>query len=226
MAASPNAVQDRQKELEQFLDRRHPVYGTLRPHWDFLEATYEGGRQWFNDNIFQYLKEGDREFYDRLDRAYRFNHTREVVDLVGKYLFKMEITRNNAEAPDSVKRFWKRATLNKASMTDFMKRVANRSSVFGRVYIVVDSTRNENVRTKADEKKVDARVYAYIVTPQNVLDMSRDDFGELNWILMHEVGRDDKDPISSSGKLIDRYRLWTRTASFLFEVKVLRARRR
>jgi hypothetical protein len=211
--------QERQKQLERFIARRHPMYDALQSHWDFLEDTYEGGRSWFASNIFRYIKEGENEFEDRLARAYRFNHTREVVDLVNKYLFKMEITRNVAEVPPSVKRFWKNATLANADISDFMKRVSNRAGVFGRCWILVDSTNDGAVRTKAEEKKRKIRTYAYIVAPQDALDMSYDEFGELNWILVREIGRDDQDPMNSSGRLIERFRLWTREFSQLFEIK-------
>lgn len=223
--ASPAA--DRQKQLKEFIERRHPEYSGMAPHWEFLEETYEGGRCWFPGNIFKYIKEGKKEYFDRVKRAYRFNHTREVVDLVVKYLFKMEITRNLVDAPASVKKFWQAATMNKASIADFAKRIANRASVFGRSWIVIDRTANtaltateSGVVSVADEKKSNARTYAYIVEPYNVCDMGYDELGELNWILIHEVVRDDEDPILASGKLKDRYRLWSRTDSRVFEVDV------
>jgi hypothetical protein len=96
--ASTTADQDQQ--LRAFIKRRHPMFEAMRAHWCFLKETYEGGRSWFSQHIFKYLKEGDKEFAERKERAYRFNHTREVVDLVDKYLFKVEITRNEDDAPD------------------------------------------------------------------------------------------------------------------------------
>src|SRR5260370_23471174 len=197
-----------QKQLQGFIARRHPVYDDMDWHWNFLEATYEGGWAWFKENLHKYVKEGDMEFKDRLKRAYRFNNTREVVDLLDKYVFKMEIKRN-ADAPQYLKDFWKRSTLNESPITDYMKRVSNRASTFGRIWIVVDSnkTPGADVKTVADAKQADARVYSYIVKPQHALDMSYDELGKLQWILIYETARDDKDPMSSSGKLIARYRL-------------------
>lgn len=210
---------ERQKELKEFIKRRHPLFEAMEAHWLFLEQTYEGGRDWFSSNIFKYLKEGEVEYSDRVGRAYRFNHTREVVDLVDKYLFKMEIHRDVSRAPDSVKRFWQSSTLNELSIKDFMKRVSNRASVLGRPWIVVDNDKANDAVTVADEKKNGARTYAYIVPAQHALDMSYDDQNNLNWILIYEMARDDDDAIKSSGNLIDRYRLWTRTSSKLFEVQ-------
>jgi hypothetical protein len=211
-------MQDRQKQLKKFLDRRHPLYEAMKCHWDFLAATYEGGRAWFGENVFRYIKEGDKEFAARVERAYRFNHSHEVVDLVGKYLFKIEVARN-PEAPKSVQEFWKHATLQGQPIREFMRSVSTKASVFGRAWVVVDSTKTEDVLTVADEKAAGARVYAYVVEPQHVLDMSYDDLGSLNWILIHEVVRDDADPINSSGALKDQYRLWAKTYSQVFKVE-------
>ncbi len=54
-------------------------------------------------NIFRYIKEGDKEYKDRLKRAYRFNHTKEVTDLVQKYIFKSPVIRNLEDAPEPIK---------------------------------------------------------------------------------------------------------------------------
>ena len=204
-----------QRKLKKFLERRHPEYAEMLPHWEFLEDCYEGGREWFDKNIFRYIKEGDKEYKDRCERAYRFNHTREVVDLVDKYLFKMEVFRSE-DAPESVKSFWKEATLNKLSIENLSRRISTLASTYGRVWVVVDNTKSDDGATKEDEKNGDVRIYAYAVTPEHALDMSYDDEGELNWILIHEQIRDDEDPIESSGSLINRYRLWERNQWTLF----------
>lgn len=206
-----------QKKLKAFLERRHPEYKEMISHWEFLEDCYEGGREWFSKNIFRYIKEGDKEFNARMARAYRFNHTREVVDLVDKHLFKMEISRAE-DAPKSVQAFWKHATLNKLGIKDFVRSISNKTSIYGRVWIVVDNSKTDPDASVAEDKQSGARTYAYVVTPEHVLDMSYDDEGALNWILIHEQVRDDENPLESSGKLIDRYRLWTRTDWTLFTV--------
>lgn len=209
--------QAEQKKLLEFLSRRHPAYARLLPHWKFLELCYEGGREWFSpDNLFKYIKEGENEYKDRAQRAYRFNHTREVVDLVDKYLFKMQSHRNEKDAPESVKKFWKATTMNGMGIRDFMRQVSQRSSVFGRSWIIVDNTASDAVISKADE--ADVSTYAYIVKPESVLDFSYDDGGRLNWILIHEQVRDDVDPIESSGVVEDQYRLWERNQWTLFTI--------
>lgn len=207
-----------QKQLQALIERRHPEYDDMETHWEFLEACYRGGRAWFEENIFKYMKEGDTEFDDRVKRAYRFNHTREIVDLVNKYIFKEKIIRNKDDATDAVKRFWEKSTRNSLPIDQYMRQVSQKASTFGRVWLVVDNTaKAATVQTVQDEKQTDARTYSYVVRPQDVLDMSYDDKGELNWILIREVGRDDDDPFESSGNSRDLYRLWTRDYWVLYE---------
>jgi len=213
-----NIVGYDQKTLQDFLARRHPDYNRLHPHWTFCEETYEGGRHWFRGNIFRYVKEGDKEYDDRVARAYRFNHTREVVDLIQKYIFKSPVARNWDDAPDYVKQFWRKSTLANLTIEQFMKMVSTASSNFGRVWVFVDSNKKDTVLTKADEQEQGARCYAYIVKPQDMLDIGFEDDGDLMWALVRERVRDDADPITSSGIVKFRYRLWTRDAWYLFEI--------
>lgn len=210
-----------QKQLSVLISRRHPMYDELLPHWNFLQETYDGGREWFKDNIFKYLKEGSSEYSDRIERAYRFNHTREVVDLVNKYLFKQEIVRNEADAQDYLLRFWKNSTKSGLSINDLARQISLKTSQLGRVAIVVDNTGiHHQIHSVADEKKANFRTFAYIVPPQQILDYSYDEYGDLNWILLQEIGRDDTDPFLSTGEKVLSYRLWTRTSWALYEEEI------
>ena len=208
------------KQIKDLVARRHPEYEKKKEHWDFLASTYAGGRAWFNDNIFRYFKEGDQEFKERLERAYRFNHTREVVNLINKYLFKEVIHRNTDEAPEQIRNFWKRATRQNASIDAFMAAIDLQSSIYGRIWVVVDSTMNVDVESVADEKKNDARAYAYWISPQQLLDVAWDEDGNMLWALIVEIARDDEDPFTSTGQEYQRYRLWTQNEWYLFREEV------
>lgn len=153
------------------------------------------------------MKEGDEEFGDRVDRAYRFNHSREVVDLLSKYLFKQNIVRSE-DAPDCLEKFWTCATRGAMSINDLAKQICKQTSIFGRVAVVVDRQRAKNaVISLADEKNNPVKTYAYVVSPMQILDYAYDDEGSLQWVLIEEIVRDDADPFESSGKQSSRYRL-------------------
>ena len=211
-------MDDNQKKLRHLISRRHPEYADFCAHWNFLQATYDGGREWFKDgNVFRYIKEGEKEFADRVERCYRFNHSREVVDLLNKYLFKQNIVRNEDDAPASVAAFWKKSTKNGLEMRDFSRQVSKKASINGRIGVVVDNTARAAVLSKAEEKQQGVRTYAYIIGPKQLLDYSYGEDGGLNWVLIMEEVRDDFDPMNSSGDERPRYRLWTKTEWRLFE---------
>lgn len=218
---APSAKTDSvNKDYARLIERRHPLYEVMSNQWKFMNATYSGGRDWFQTNIFKYMKEGETEFKDRVSRAYRFNHTREVVDLINKYLFKQEITRNKTDAPECVKTFWKKATKSDLTINDLSRQISKKTSIYGRVGIVVDMDKLEDgyqILSKDDEKKSNLSAYAYLITPLQMLDYSFDEHGNLNWILIYEIGRDDVDPLNSTGELTENYRLWTKTNWYLFK---------
>ena len=207
-----------QKTLQDFLARRHPDYDRLHSHWTFCEETYEGGRVWFRGNIFRYVKEGDQEYDERVERAYRFNHTREVVDLIQKYIFKSPVARNWGDAPDYVLKFWRKATLDGLNIEQFMRLASTKASTLGLVWLFVDSSKSEAVLTKADEQASGSGCYIYVVKPQDVLDAGFSEAGTLQWMLVRERVRDDADPIRSTGIVRFRYRLWTEDSWYLFEI--------
>lgn len=204
-----------QQQIKTLTERRHPLYESMKSHWDFLEDTYYGGRQWFEDHIFKYIKEGDIEFADRVERAYRFNHTKEVVNLVSKYVLKGDIVRNDDAAPACVSTFWKNATRDGKTIKQYVREIDISSSIFGRIWVMTDSTATEGTKTVRDEKSAGAQVYSYIVKPQNLLDVAYDDSGRILWALILEEKRDDDDPFGSTGAVEDQYRLWTRDAWYL-----------
>lgn len=207
-----------QKKLIEFLERRHPTYEDNEVHWKFLEDCYDGGREWFVSNIFKYLREGDEEYADRVERAYRFNHSREIVDLVNKYIFKQDANRNDKDASPAIKTFWHRAGRNGGTIRELMWYASARSSIFGRSYLVIDSNRPSDLLTVADEKAAGVRVYGYIVPPHDMLDISFDDNGGINWALVRENYRDDVDPLGGDGNVKDRFRLWSKDDWQLFEI--------
>ena len=231
--------------IRDFYERRHPGYNESAAHWHFLEATYRGGREWFRGNVFRYFKEGEQEYTDRLNRAYRFNHTKEVVELVQKYLFKGDITRNKDDAPDVITEFWENATKGGSSISQLMRLVSVMNSVSGRCALVVDNNYKpithvspegpdetsgpvmsgeidvvpDRSLSVAEARDQNMRIYAYTVPIRDILDYAYDEDGDgqLLWVKLREFYRDDRDPFNSTGEIIERVRLWTRNGWELYE---------
>lgn len=198
--------------------RKHPDYEEFHPQWQFFEDSYRGGRQWFDTHLFKYHKEGETEFEDRKARAYRFNHAKEVVELVGRYLFRANIHRSE-NAPEEVKAFWKRMSKRGWDVDESIPVLSKWASVFGRIWVVVDATKVDGeVVTQRDLKDANYRVFTYHVRPQDVMDMAyNEDDGQLDWILIRESYRDSLSPLLEQSSIRERFRLWTRNVSVLYE---------
>lgn len=210
-----------QDNLKALVLRKHPEYDEKLPHWQFLNMTYESPREWFRANLFKFVREGDKTYQGRLERAYRFNHTREVVDLVNKYLFK-NMPERNPDVPPEIVRFRKKATLSGLTLEQFERQVARKASIYGRVYVVLDNNAQEGtILTKADEKNGAVRLYAYIVTPEHMRDCGYDKDGNYNWVLIEEKARDDADPFDTDSAVYSKFRLWTKTDWYLFTTRNL-----
>lgn len=218
-------MQVEQDALTNFYMRKHPLYEGMLAHWQFCEQTYEGGRDWFQEHIFRYLKEGDKEFADRKTRAYRFNHTKEAVDLVQKYLFKAAVKRNVEDSSESLKSFWAKSTRAGQNINELMRLVSTKNSLVGRVALVIDNSLKADadgadrpLSIKEAEEQTGS-IYAYVVMPKDILDYAWSDTdGELLWIKLREYVRDDKDPHAGDGMIRERVRLWTRTGWELYEL--------
>lgn len=201
------------------------MYHSSLTHWDFCEATYKGGRSWFPENIFKYFKEGATEYQERIRRAYRFNHTREVVELVQKYLFKVAPARSN-EAHDAVKSFWRASTLSGGNIDHLVRCANTATSITGVCAVVID---NNMAAFASDKKNISvaeaaaARVYGYIINAKDILDYAWDEDGdgELQWVKLREYVRDDADYLNSTGKVTERVRVWTRQEWVLYGKKTI-----
>ncbi|SFJ50982.1 hypothetical protein SAMN03159338_1610 [Sphingomonas sp. NFR04] len=205
------------EQLLKLIDRRHPEFKENLDHWRFLEACYRGGRSWIEKNLFTYPKEGRKEFAERKKRAYRFPHSKEVVGLVNKYVFKGAIARSE-ELPPAVKEFWGAATLLKRPICDLMESIAKWSSTFGRLWVVVDNSIPADVVTEADRKAAKGRIYAYFIKPMQAYDYAFDEDGELEWFMNGEFARDDANPLTSSGDVTEQFRLWTKDFTAVIKV--------
>lgn len=193
-------------KINQLIERRHPEYRRMSSKWDFFLDSYMAPIDEFATNyLFQNEKEGDDEFRQRCDRAYRENHSKRVVDLINTYLFKESAVRKTEDT--HIKQFFKDVDGKGHNMTQFMKAVSLYSSILGRVYIVVDR-RDPEQATGTYKDDLEAKPYCYILQPQDVLDISFDAHGRVLWALVREKYREDEDPFTGTGEMKNRFRLW------------------
>jgi len=208
----------KQESVMNIIDRRHPEYNTYQPIWRLFLESYKGGEHFVKKNLFKYYKEGDDEYSERQSRAYRENHVKKIINIYNSYLFQETPIR---DTKDNVFKEWLANVTGKGdNIGDFMGFVSLMTYVLGRCYIVMDKPAippEERTGTQIDTLK--AKPYIYLVYPQDVLDISFDEDDNINWVLLEERVRDDKDPFLSSGEIKRQYRLWTKTEWLLFDEK-------
>lgn len=200
--------------------RTLPNYVTRAEAWDFMIASYLGGKSYIESHLFKYYIEGDDEFKERKTRAHRENHCKRIVDLFNSYLFQEQPTRDTIDA--RLKQFHENVDGKGKRIDKFMKGASLWSSVFGRIYIMVDKPSlpdSEKTGTAADNINPKAQPYCYLIHPQDIKDIAFNEDGSVKWVIIVEHVRDDDDPFTSDGEVKDQFRLWTMDGWYLFDDK-------
>ncbi|MGE4424130.1 MAG: hypothetical protein AB7D39_17660 [Pseudodesulfovibrio sp.] len=198
------------KKTTDLIARRHPDYDAMAPKWAYYASAYFGDDDVFIlENLIRFFREDDASYRDRIKRAWRDNHTRAVINLLFGFLGQTRPTVVG-DMPAAFEAFSKRATRTGESLFRHMLDIGVNAAVYGRCYVVVDRpAKTDGPWTNLDNVSEIYAPYSYVVTPEDVLDISFGPDGNVRWCLIMERERDDADPFSSSGDVTERYRLWT-----------------
>jgi len=215
-----------EKELQtnvsgvNIIGRTLPGYSERVEKWDFMRASYIGGKGYIQDHLFKYYIEGTKEYADRVARAHRENHCKRIVGLFNSYLFQEKPTRTTKDT--KLVAFHENIDGKGRTIDRFMSSASLWSSIYGRVYIMVDKPslpKSEVTGTAADNINPKAQPYCYLIHPQDIKDIAFNDDGSVKWVIIVEHVRNDADPFDSDGDIVDRYRLWTTDSWYLFNDK-------
>ena len=202
--------------MSQVHTRTLPNYSKYSKLWNFYSESYVGGEDYFEAHLVKYYKEGAISYANRLERAYRENYCKAVIDTINSYLFKETPTRHLGDK--RLEEFFANIDGHGKDINQFMKSASIVSSIVGRVYIVTDKTKlpdDKVTGTKRDD--LEASCYCYLVSPMCVKDIAFDDFGRVKWAIIEETVRDDDDPDTSSGDVTSRLRVWKKGGWVLYD---------
>lgn len=200
-----------------WLDRRHPQYGAYVDHWEFLRQSYVGGPEYLSANLQPFWREGAGSFDDRQRRAHHYAFSRKVVDIFNGYLWQQPPSRKREELSPALLAFWENADGAGHDIDTVMsQQVTPWTMAFGRFFGIVDKPTTV-ARTRAEERTLGLFPYLTFYSPIDVLD-ARLENGRPVWLLLRERVRDDSVPMTSSGAVEERYRLWTRLDWTLWKV--------
>lgn len=175
-------------EIAEALLYTHPDYDSNIGKWSKFSDLYEG------DDVYKYIyqhpRETDEVFTQRVARAAYYNYCAGVVDLFVAYMFASDISRDLSTEgksskllEDEFQEIYRNADMQGTSYEEFMHQVATQAQVYGHVGVLVDAQRvGEEVISERDRKNSNARPFLNLVSPTQILDWSRDRFGNFNWV--------------------------------------------
>jgi hypothetical protein len=164
-------------------------------------------------NLFKYFKEGAEEYRDRLLRSHRNNYCKKVVDQIRAFVGRKPPLRQESKASEALRRFWDNADGKGRNIDRHMMIQLQWAMVFGQVWALVDKP-SEFVESMDEEMEI-GLPFVRLYFPFDVLDGGLDEMGNLKWLLVRDLIRDDDDPMSASPS-VPHYTLWDRAGWRVF----------
>lgn len=201
--------------MEQ-INREHPEYAIRKSVWQRCKDLYAGGEQ-FRQSADQYLvrrhKEPQDVYAERLNRVFYENYIGSIIDWYGATLMRREPILT-CEGPNEAGKifyneFVEDCDLRGSNLAEFFRQRLTDALVYGRSYICVDFPRQRGPAGSRAEEDASGRSRAFLVdyTPEEVINWSHDDSGNLNWIVMRSSVL-QQDCVSDSG--------WRRVTKWIY----------
>jgi len=185
------------------IDREHPEYKLLKGTWKKCRDLYAGGDQ-FHANATEYLIRRHREpldvYYERLQRVFYENYLGSIIDWYAATLFRREPILSFQGQSETAKAFYGRfvedCDLRGTSLTDFFRKALTEAMVCGKAYVLVDFPRTSGVARNRAEEEAAGTTRAYLVecSPQDVINWSHDEQGNLEWAVIRTAKLRQKRP--------------------------------
>jgi hypothetical protein len=185
------------------IDREHPDYTLRKATWKKYRDLYAGGDQ-LKANAAEYLIKRHREpldvYYERLSRVFYENYLGSIVDWYAATLFRREPILSFQGPNEAGKAFYNEfvedCDLKGACLSDFFRRILIEALVCGSAYVLVDFPRSDKPATNRAEEEARGHARAYLVecSPQDVINWSYDDRGNLEWIVIRTSSLRQRQP--------------------------------
>jgi hypothetical protein len=160
--------------------------------WRRYRDLYAGGEQ-FRQNAAEYLVRRHKEpmdvYHERLTRVFYENYLGSIIDWYAATLVRkepvLEFTGTNEQSKGFFSQFVQNCDMRGTTLTQFFKEQMTEALVCGKSYVVVDFPRTaQPVVTRADEDAAGrSRAYLMGYTADEVINWSRDEKGELEWVV-------------------------------------------
>ena len=175
------------------ISREHPEYIARKAMWKKYRDLYAGGEQ-LRQNAGQYLirrsKEPGEVYQERLERVFYENYVGSAIDWYAATLMRREPAILCEGENDAGKQFYNEfvedCDLKGTNLTDFFRRQLVQTLVYGRSYVAVDFPRFPEMAANRAEEEALGRSRAFLAdySPEEVINWSRDDRGNLDWVVL------------------------------------------
>jgi hypothetical protein len=175
------------------ISREHPEYVARKAMWKKYRDLYAGGEQ-LRQNASQYLvrrsKEPGEVYQERLERVFYENYVGSAIDWYSATLMRREPVVLCEGQNDAGKQFYgefvEDCDLKGTNLTDFFRRQLVQTLVYGRSYVAVDFPRFPGPAANRAEEEALGRSRAFLAdySPEEVINWSRDDRGNLDWVVL------------------------------------------
>ena len=165
------------KESIMDIENKHPLYEANESRWNYLLASYLGGKEYRSPSLKmlrKYLDEENatnRAYEKRLEYTPLDNLVKLTTDTYRSFLWRSTPIRtfgNQATNP-LIQTFIEDVDFEGNDLDDFMKEANNYAMVYGHVWIMVTKGFVNGVISLAQEIEVGLRPYVKIFTPENVI---------------------------------------------------------
>ena len=178
--------------MEQ-INREHPEYAANQAMWRRYADLYTGGEQ-FRRNATEYLtrrsKEPQEVYGERVSRAFYENYIGSIIDWYAATLMRREPTLICEGPNESGRQFFNAFTEDcdrrGTNLSEFFRRQLVDVLIYGRSYTAVEFPRFAEPVTSRAEEDAAGRSRAYLVsyTPRDLINWSRDDDGNFEWVVL------------------------------------------
>lgn len=221
-------------ELVKALEAKHELYTTYHLQWGDWYNWYAG--KVIENYLYRHYREQEKNFRQRQKRAYYYNYTGAIVDLLASFVYSKTVARSFFRQDEKLAQqehiekneFWTDCDLRHSTINEFMQKIFTFTQIWGFVDVVIDMPHTPEEITN-EQQRLDANIrpYLYYILPFNMLNWEVDDKGEFLWVRWVERMDKQWNPfVSKPPVTVNRYTTWTRDAWYIHEVTQVRGQRK
>ena len=207
------------------IEQEHPDYVARRSMWRMYRDLYAGGEQ-LKSNAHEYLnrrvKEPNEVYGERLSKVFYENYAGSIIDWYSSTLFRREPVLHIEGRNDYGRRFFNALAddcdLKGSNLTDFYRKQVVEMLVCGSSYILVDfpAPRRAAVNRAEEEASGASRAYLVPYSAQEVVNWSRDEQGNFDWVVIRTESRRKESPEASDWTVETRWSYYDRETFRVF----------